>query len=215
MNKRILLLKRCGDSVYGSDESRKIFIVEGENTRIIEEDIKWSHDFCFINGDLLYIKDRKIYDKAGKIKTELEYPIKIKFFEDSIYVLDQEKSSIFVFDNDFGLIKTIGGFGLDKLEKRGELFFHFPIDFDVFGNKVGVIDTGNRRTIILDGEEKHIFKIVGKKIVFYDKTIVLILYGEKIYKIDLTDNSVSETEYKGIIDFCINPNTKELIVSKD
>ncbi len=215
MNDRILFLKACGDSIYGSDEKKRIILMDGENSKIIEDKIDWSHDFCFINGDLFYTKDRKIYDKRGNMKTELEYPIKIKFHENSIYVLDQEKSAIFVFDNDFKLIKTIGEFGYDKFEKQDELFFHFPVDFDVSDGRVGVIDTGNRRTVILKGDEKRIFKIVGKKMVFYDENTALILFGDIIYKIDLKDDNVYETEYEGIIDFCINPDTKELIVSRD
>ena len=215
MSGKIILTKTCNNTVYGSDTDKNILLLGNNSNEIIIKALDFSHDFCFINGELFYTKDRKIMDSKSKIKLELDYPIKIKSKREKIYILDQEKSSVFEYDKNFNLLRSIGSLGLDKLEQKDEYYFHFPIDFDIFGDKIGVIDTGNRRTVIIGSEGKSVFPIIGKKLLFYDENTILVLYGETIYKIDLNKNSISEIKLEGIIDFSINPKTKELIISKE
>ncbi len=223
MKDKIIMLKTCGGLVYGADNKKNIFLMGNKDNipditdlkKIIIKDMDWSHDFCFMDDVFYYIKDRKIFNEKGEIKLDMDYPIKIKSKNGKFYILDQEQSSVFIYDKNFNPIKTIGKLGIDKLEKQYEVFFHFPVDFDVFEDYIGVIDSGNRRIVILKGEEKSVFPIIGKKLLFYDKNTVLVLYGEIIYKIDLKNNKILKTDYIGIIDFCIEPEIKSLIVAKE
>ena len=215
MSKKIFI-KKCENKIYGWDTDNNLTLFENNNIEKTIGKIKFDYDFCVKDEKLFIIKERSLYADNRKKELGMPFPIKLKIIDDAIYILDQERATLIKFDSSFNIMESIGQKGLKEFEDSSSVFLLFPIDFDVQGESIAIIDTGNRRTIVIDEDNliKRTYPIIGKKVRFLDKHNIIILFGEEIYKVNLTNNEIKRTLYKDIIDFEVI-NKEELFILRE
>ncbi len=209
MSKKILL-KRCGEDIYSYDTDGKLFLLKGEDKFEEVCEIHFDYDFFIDNENIYLLRDRNIYFNKKKVDVLLKFPVRIKILNSEIYVLDQEESTLNVYNKEFSLTDVFGKIGIDELENNDELYFMFPLDFDVFEERIAVIDVGNRRTVVFnkDLSFKQVFPFIGRKIRFYNKDTLLLLSGEEFIKIDLKTKNAEKSVIENILDFEIDKEQK-------
>jgi len=212
-----VLLKTCEDKIFSWASDGSLYILNDENRFEKISELDFEYDFFIKGEDIYIIKDRDVYLNGEKMNLGLDFPVRIMIKDNEFLVLDQESAILKIYNSNFKEIEVYGERGIEELEKGEELYFMLPLDFDIMKDKIAIIDTGNRRTVIFNRELDIIkrYPVVGKKVRFYDKNTVLVLFSETIYKIDLNENKIYETRYENIIDFSIHPKTKELIFLKE
>ena len=158
------------DNLYITDKANGRILVVDSNGRHLKE-IKLENklvDFSDIRVDAdgniysLSTLERKIYifnnkgvlissfGKMGNKVNEFEFPVSIAISPNGfIYVLDQHKGSILTFKKD-GVFQP--SFSNYKWKNQGELYEPYYIFADM-GNKVYIVDRGNNRIQIFQGEK--------------------------------------------------------------
>jgi hypothetical protein len=91
---------------------------------------------------------REIRPQAGAAAPFLFRPVSVVCDKGSVYVLDSADADIKVYSRDGAFRRTIGRKG------QGPAEFRLPNDLDVFGGRLYVADSANRRLQILDGGGK-------------------------------------------------------------
>ncbi len=215
MSKKIFL-KKCGINIYGWDTDENLYLFNSNKSEKLIGKLRFDYDFCINQEAIFLIRDRVIYMENNKKNLSLDFPVRIKVFNNFIYILDQEKASLYKFDFSFNLREFFGQKGLVEFEDKFSIFLLFPLDFDIFEDVIAIIDVGNRRTIVFNKELtfKKSFPVIGKKVRFLDEGKLLILFGEEIYKIDINKNNIAKTSYDNILDFEV-VNSGELLLIKE
>ncbi len=211
-----LLLKTCEDKVFSWATDGSLYILNNDKFEKFSE-LDFDYDFFIRGEDIYVIKNRNIYLNGEKKDLGLDFPVRIMVKDGEIFVLDQESAILKIYNSDFKEIEVYGERGIEELEKKDELYFMFPLDFDIKNDKIAIIDTGNRRIVVFNRALDIIkrYPVIGKKVRFYDKNIILVLFGETIYKIDINEDKIYEAKYGNIIDFSIHPKRKKLIFLKE
>ncbi len=102
--------------------------------------------YIFNNKGVFTLKFGKMGNKAN----EFEFPISIAISPNGfIYVLDQHKGSVLTFKKD-GVFQS--SFSKNKWKNQGELYEPYYIFADM-GNKIYIVDRGNNRIQIFQGEK--------------------------------------------------------------
>ena len=204
-------------NIYGWDLAENLYSFDSNGSEKLIGKLQFDYDFCIDKDTIFSIKDRTIYIGENKKELNLDFPVRIKILNDFIYILDQEKASLYKFDYSFNLIDSYGEKGFAEFEEEALLFLLFPLDFDIFEDRIAIIDVGNRRTIVFNKELslKKSFPVIGKKIRFSDRDKLLVLYGEEIYRIDINENNIAKTFYDNILDFEVAANGELLLIKED
>lgn len=98
----------------------------------------------------VYLRSTRIYQRvaldAGPSDGELGAPADIELYEGKFYVSDSEKNVVFVYDQNFTPISTIG-------RGRGGVTLSSPRGLEVFDGRIYVADSVNNRVVVfsLDG----------------------------------------------------------------
>ncbi len=158
------------DTLYITDKANGRILVVDSNGRYLRE-IKLENklvDFSDVRVDAdgniysLSTLERKIYifnnkgvfmssfGKIGNKVNEFEFPVSIAISPNGfIYVLDQHKGSVLTFKKD-GVFQS--SFSKNKWKNQGELYEPYYIFADM-GNKIYIVDRGNNRIQIFQGEK--------------------------------------------------------------
>ncbi len=216
MSKKIFL-KKCGINIYGWDIDENLYLFDSNESEKLIGKLRFDYDFCINQETFFSIKDRIIHIGENKKELNLDFPVRIKVFNNFIYILDQEKASLYKFNFSFNLREFFGQKGLVEFENKFSILLLFPLDFDIFEDRIAIIDVGNRRTIVFNKELtfKKSFPVIGKKIRFLDENKLLILFGEEIYKIDINENNIAKTSYDNILDFEVVSSGELLLIKED
>lgn len=164
LNKRLLrgvaISSVCIISVYfaffsPSDKSEDLMKTNDKYVLKILKDEGYS------NKDLYKIKEIDSTDyTVQKIKLDKDNVKTISgiaFVDFNVIVSDIKKDSLFMYDSDFNLIKSVGKTG------NGSLEFISPSDVKFANGKLYVLDYGNQRIQILDKNLSHIKDIKFEK----------------------------------------------------
>ncbi len=218
MEVRIRRIKTINGKVYGFDELKKIYVLNGDKWEKVKGEFEWEYDFEFFNEYFYFIKNRKIYRWSGReeeIISDLFFPSRLKFRGNLLYVMDKEMGSVIIFDKDFLMKETIFSGSPSIFEGNEGVYLDMPYDFDVFNDYIGVIDLGNRRTVIYNKEngEYIIYRVIGEKIRFYNNKEIIILYDSNLYMLNLDTGHILHINKKyNVIDFEI-ANSEIILLS--
>ncbi len=210
-------MKKCGTNIFGWDIDENLYLFDSDESEKLIGKLRFDYDFCIDQDTIFSIRDRSVYRGENKKDLSLDFPVRVKVFNNFIYILDQEKASLYKFDFSFNLKESFGQKGLVEFEDKFSIFLLFPLDFDLFEDEISIIDVGNRRTIVFNRELtlKKSFPVIGKKVRFLDKNKLLILFGEEIHRIDINENKIAKTSYDNILDFEIMGNGELLLIKED
>ncbi len=207
MEVKIKRLKLTCDGLFGYDINKKLYIYKNGKWEK-ENDFEWEYDFEVCDGFYYFVRNRRIFKKKkdelseDEIIRDLLFPARIKFRNDSFYILDKERGTIIVFDRDFSVTESYFTSSPEIFEKKGEIFLDMPFDFDVYEKYIGILDIGNRRTVVYDlkKDESYIFRLIGEKIRFLNDKKFLVLYDDELFSVDIKSGIMSKAK-KRIIDF--------------
>ncbi len=153
MKPELLRIKQCGSDLFGVDREGMTFrLREGQWEEIGH--LKFDLDFHYWAGSFWTIYQRRLYrDGKPLLEDLLSYPVRVKGEGERLWLLDQEKGTLYGWDERMSLISSLGSDGLAELEGDGETAFSSPIDFDICGDNVIVADTGNNRIQVFQIKE--------------------------------------------------------------
>ena len=212
MKPELLRIKQCGSDLFGVDREGMTFrLREGQWEEIGH--LKFDLDFHYWAGSFWTIYQRRLYrDGKPLLEDLLSYPVRVKGEGEGLWLLDQEKGTLYGWDERMSLISSLGSDGLAELEGDGETAFSSPIDFDICGDNVIVADTGNRRVVSLEGKKKRSFPLLARKVRFFDEQRAALLFGQNLTLLSLPQEKAETTVLENLLDFEIFPSLSGKVV---
>ena len=212
MKPELLRIKQCGSDLFGVDREGMTFrLWEGQWEEIGH--LKFDLDFHYWAGSFWTIYQRRLYrDGKPLLEDLLSYPGRVKGEGERLWLLDQEKGTLYGWDERMSLISSLGSDGLAELEGDGETAFSSPIDFDICGDNVIVADTGNRRVVYLEGKKKRSFPLLARKVRFFDEQRAALLFGQNLTLLSLPQEKAETTVLENLLDFEIFPSLSGKVV---
>ncbi|MGI0062971.1 MAG: thioredoxin-like domain-containing protein, partial [Nitrosotalea sp.] len=104
---------------------------------------------------------------ANRMQAQLAQPSGIFVYNDIVYFVDSETSSVREIDLNTEYVRTIVGHGLfafgHKDGKTGEALFQHPLGLCVTTNKIFVADTYNSSIRVIDQDNDSVGTLIGKQ----------------------------------------------------
>lgn len=137
-------LYSCSAVADGSKEELKRYDVEGNNILVFDTEaangiVMGTGDY----GDIEYTLDTQNIQLSGR-KIDTEFIDVAVDDQQLLYALDQQRSKVFVYDNNSNLLAIFGVAG----QQKGT--FVTPVALDTIGGRVLVLDKGKNSLIVFD-----------------------------------------------------------------
>lgn len=205
MKPELLRIKRCGPDLFGVDREGMAFRFRDGGWEELGH-LKFDLDFHYWAGSFWTIYQRRLYrDGKPLLEDLLSYPVRVKGEGERLWLLDQERGTLYGWDERMNLVSFLGSDGLAELEGEGETAFSSPIDFDICGDNIIVADTGNRRVVLLEETKKRIFPLLARKVRFFDEQRATLLFGKNLTLLSFLQEKAETTAIETLLDFEIFP----------